>query len=186
VARSANRERGTALIEFMFAGVPLIFLLLIIFELCLAMWSYHTLATAVEDGAVYASTKGQDCTYTGNTCRVTISAIVQDILSAGIGINPNQLSLTFHSSASAFYADIICNPASSCLTGTNASTYWPPALVSSGPPAVYGNTPAISYVDITGTCPAPVPIISLFWQARSLAGIGSLQFSAKSRQIVQF
>src|SRR5205823_10249951 len=88
VARSANQERGTVMIEFLFAGVPLIFLLLIIFELCLAMWSYHTLATAVEDGAIYASTKGQDCTYTGNTCRVSISTIVQDILSAGIGINP--------------------------------------------------------------------------------------------------
>jgi len=186
VASSANRERGATMIEFLFAGVPLILLLLIIFELCLAMWSYHTLATAVEDGAIYASTKGQDCTYTGNSCRVTISAIVQDILSTGIGINPNQLKLTFHSSASTYYADITCNPASSCLTGSYTTTYWPPALVSSGPPAVYGNMPDINYIDITGTCPAPVPVISLLWQWRSLAGIGSLQFSAMSRQIIQF
>jgi Flp pilus assembly protein TadG len=181
MASSNIQERGSAIIEFLFAGIPLILLVLIIFELCIAMWSYHTLAAAVEDGAIYASTKGQGCTYTGNSCQVSISAIAQDILSAGPGIASSQLSLTFHSSASG-YSDITCN-ASSCLSNT---TLWPPGLVSAGPPAVYGNIPAISYITITGTYPTPVPITSLIWMGRTLAGVGTLQFSATSQQIIQF
>ena len=183
---SAKRTRGVAILEFLLAGIPILVLLLIIFELCLALWSYHTLAAAVEDGALYASTKGQGCTYTGNSCRVSISAIIQDILGAGVGIDPNRLNLTFHSSASAYYADIVCNPAQTCLSGRYTTTLWPPARVSSGPPAVYGDMPAISYIDITGTYPSPVPVISLFMPAQLLPAIGTLQFSATSRQVVQF
>ena len=186
MARSADRERGSAILEFLLAGIPLIFLQLVIVEVCLGLWSYHTLAAAIEDGALYASTKGQGCTYSGNSCRVSISGIVQDILGAGVGIDPNQLNLTFHSSASAYYSDIVCNPAQTCLSGTYTTTFWPPARVSSGPPAVYGNMPEISYFDITGTYPSPVPVISLFVPAQLLPSIGSLQFSATSRQVVQF
>jgi Flp pilus assembly protein TadG len=173
------------MIEFLFASIPLLFTLLIIFEAGIALWSYHTLATAVEDGANYASTKGQGCTYTGNSCRVSISQIVQDILSAGVGVDPSKLNLTFHSSASASYSDINCNPASSCLTGSYTSTMWPPAYVGSGNPD-YGDMPNLSYVDITGTYTIPTPVIGLFWPFRSLPAIGSLQFSAESRQVVQF
>lgn len=182
MASPANQERGAATIEFALAGVPLILLLVIIFEICLAMWSYHSLATAVEDGAVYASTKGQGCTYSGNTCRVSISTIVQDILSAGVGIDPSRLNLTFHSSAPGT-TDVTCNPASSCQTN---STLWPPGLVSSGPPAVYGYIPNISYIDVTGTYPSPLPVIGLYWAGQALAGGGTLQFSSTSRQIIQF
>jgi Flp pilus assembly protein TadG len=186
VRSPVRSERGSALIEFLFAGIPLMLLLLIIFEMGLALWSYHTLATALEEGATYASTKGQGCTYTGNSCRVSVSQIVQDILSAGVGIDPNKLGLTFHSSVSAYYSDINCNPASSCLTGTYTSTLWPPGRVTSGTISVYGDMPNLSYVDITGTYPSPTPIIGLFWPFHTLAGIGTLQFSAESRQVVQF
>jgi hypothetical protein len=184
--RSSDREHGAAIVEFLFAGIPIVFLVLIIFELCLALWSYHTLAAAIEDGTLYASTKGQGCTYTGNSCRVSVSAIVQDILAAGVGINPGQLNLAFHSSASAYYPDIVCNPATTCLSGSYTTTLWPPAKVSSGPPAVYGDMPEISYIDITGTYPSPVPVIGLLVPAQLLPGIGTLQFSATSRQVIQF
>lgn len=186
MAKSRNQECGAAIIEFLFAGIPLMFLLLTLFQACLAMWSYHTLATAIEDGAIYASTKGQGCTYSGNSCRVSVSQIVQDILSAGTGLDGSKLNLTFHSSASAYYADITCNPANSCLSGTYTTITWPPARVAVGPPAVYGDMPDISYIDITGTYQSPVPLTSMFWFGRTFAAPGTLQFSATSRQVIQF
>lgn len=182
MARESKRERGAAMLEFALAAVPMICFLLAIFEMCLAMWSYHTLATAVEEGARYTSTKGQGCTYTGNSCRVTIGTIVQDILTAGPGIDPSRLALTFHSSATGT-TDVTCNPASSCVSSTTA---WPPGRVSSGPPAVYGYIPDIDYIDISATYPSPVPITRIFWPGQAVAGIGSLTFSATSRQLIQF
>lgn len=180
-----KQERGAAMLEFIFAGVPLIFLIVVMFEICLAMWSYHSLATAVEDGAIYASTKGQGCTYTGNSCRVSVSQVVQDILSAGPGINSSQLSITLHSSG-AGTTDVTCNPASNCLTGTYTTQIWPPGKVSSGPPAVYGDMPDINYIDVTGSYPSPLPVTNLFWPTKFLGGLGTLQFSATSRQVIQY
>ncbi|HEX4749080.1 MAG TPA: TadE/TadG family type IV pilus assembly protein [Bryobacteraceae bacterium] len=178
----SGRERGSAMLEFLFVGIMLMMLLLIILEMCIALWSYNTLAVAVQDGALYASTKGQGCTYTGNSCRVTVSSITQDILAAGVGINPSQLNLTFHSSASAYYADINCT-ASNCLSN---ATVWPPAKVTSGATVIYGDMPSISYIEITATYPSPVPIIGLFVPTQMLPSVGTLQFSAIACEVIQF
>lgn len=170
MSQHPNAERGSALIEFALAGTPTIFLLLVIFEICLAMWSYHTLAAAINEGAIFASTKGLGCTYTGNSCGVTISAIAQDILTAAPGLDSTRLDLTFHSPGS---SDVTCE-ASDCLSN---SKHWPPST---------GYIPNLNYIQITGTYPAPVPISSLFWPGKSLAGIQTITFSASSSQVVQF
>lgn len=172
MASSRPGERGSAIIEFAFAGVTVIILLLVIFEMCLAMWSYHTLALAVKTGAVYASTKGQDC-YTGYNCGVSVSDIVNRVLQAGVGLDANRLNLTFHSSDPKS-TDITCDPASSCKSN---DTSWPP----SG-----GYVPNIDYIDISASYPAPMPIMSLFWPGQSLGGLGDVEFSASSRQVIQF
>jgi Flp pilus assembly protein TadG len=172
---SFKEERGSAVIEFTFAGVTVIMLLLVIFEMCLAMWSYHTLASAVEKGAIYASTKGQDCdpNYSPNDCRVSVSDVVSRVLQAGVGLDPNRLNVTLQSS-DATVPPVNCNPASSCLSN---ATLWPPSS---------GYVPNISYVKISASYPVPVAIMSLFWPGQSLAGIGSVAFSASSLQLVQF
>ncbi|HEX7359275.1 MAG TPA: TadE family protein [Bryobacteraceae bacterium] len=172
---SFKEERGSAIIEFTFAGVTVIILLLVIFEMCLAMWSYHTLASAVEKGAIYASTKGQDCdpNYSPNDCRVSVSDIVSRVLQAGVGLDPNRLNVTLQSSG----GEVPCNPASSCLSGSYTTTLWPPNS---------DYVPNIDYVEISASYPVPVAIMSLFWPGQSLAGIGNIKFSASSLQLVQF
>lgn len=167
--RKRNSERGTAILEFPFAGIPLIFLVLVTFEICLAMWSYHTLASAVNAGAVYACTKGQDCSYGGNNCQVEIEQIVQRILAAGTGLDASQLNLTFYSSAS--NTTISCAPASNCLSN---ATQWP------------GGVPNMDYIKIQATYPAPISIPALLWPGQSLSAIGAVQFSASSYQMIQF
>jgi hypothetical protein len=45
-----QRQRGSAMIEFTLVGIPMIFLLISIFEISRAMWNYHTLAFAIREG----------------------------------------------------------------------------------------------------------------------------------------
>lgn len=179
-SRERNGECGASIIEFILVGIPLILLLTVVFEICLAMWSYHTLASAVEMGAKYAATKGQDCTYAGNNCTVEIYQIVQSILASGIGIDSNRLDLTFYSFASPSDTSptvVTCNPASSCLSN---STQWPPEAPT------YKGVPDLSYIDISAHYPAPIFIPALLWPGQSFSSIGTVQFSASSRQIIQF
>ena len=71
--RARKKETGSTTIEFALGGVSLLILVVSLVQMSLAMWSYHTLAYAVREGARYASTKGIGCTYTGNSCSVTVS-----------------------------------------------------------------------------------------------------------------
>lgn len=80
MTRAKQREKGGVLIEFTFVGIPLMLAFMSLIEICIAMWSYHTLAYAVRKGARYASTKGQGCTYTGNSCSVTAANILSRLL----------------------------------------------------------------------------------------------------------
>jgi len=118
--RARKNETGATTIEFAFGGVSLLILVVSLVQMSLAMWSYHTLAYAVREGARYASTKGIGCTYTGNSCSVTVSNVAQKIAAAGIGLLPSQLSVTLTSSA----GDVSCNPVSNCYSNT---TVWPPS-----------------------------------------------------------
>jgi hypothetical protein len=155
-------ERGSAIIEFALAGIPLVFLLLVILEFCLAMWSYHTLASAVDAGAEFASTKGSDC---APSCAVSIGQVTQVILNAGVGLNPNQLKLTFSPGS------VSCT-AVNCLSN---STVWPPS----------GNNAVGTLISIQATYPAPLSIAP-FWPGKLFPAIGSVNFSATSTQMIQF
>jgi len=79
------------MIEFVFAGIPLILIMVSIVEMALTMWTYETLAFAVREGARYAATKGQGCSYSGNSCGVTVASITQKISASGMGLAPGIL-----------------------------------------------------------------------------------------------
>jgi Flp pilus assembly protein TadG len=106
---SRRNQTGRSLIEFTLVGIPLILILISVIDMSIAMWDYHTLAYAVREGARYASTKGQGCTYSGNTCGITVANVAQQIASAGLGLVPGQLKVTLTSSA----GSVTCNPVSS-------------------------------------------------------------------------
>jgi hypothetical protein len=87
------------MIEFTLVGIPMIFMLVSIFEISRAMWNYHTLAFAVREGTRYAVVHGSGCTSDPlNSCQVTVGQVAQRIQNAGIGLEPSQLNLTFTSS----------------------------------------------------------------------------------------
>lgn len=119
-SRNSWARRGQALIEFTFVGIPMIFLLVSIFEISRGMWIYHTLAYSVKVGVRYASVHGFNCgpssgLPTVNTCQVkmgpssgnsadcayetsapaTPPTIATVIWCAGVGLDPKATTLAF-------------------------------------------------------------------------------------------
>jgi hypothetical protein len=90
-------------------GIPVIFILISIFEMARGMWVYHTLASAVSVGARYASVHGQDCSTSGNSCNLDVPAggggsvhnIAQQIENAATGLDPAQLTISLCSNCGA-------------------------------------------------------------------------------------
>lgn len=157
------------LIEFTLVGIPLLLIFISLIEICLAMWSYHTLAYAVREGARYASTKGQGCTYGGNTCSVTVATVAQQIATAGTGLVPGQLNVSLISSA----GSITCNPVSSCYSDT---AVWPPNSA---------NTPG-SIISVAGSYPVQTGLVMMFFPSTGGYQLGSVNLPASSQQVIQF
>ena len=75
------------MIEFTLVGIPMIFLLISIFEISRAMWNYHTLAFAIREATRYAAVHGSGCsTDPHNSCQATVAQVAQRIQDAGIGL----------------------------------------------------------------------------------------------------
>lgn len=164
-----SREKGGSLVEFAFAGIPLLLIIVAIMKISLAMWSYHTLAYAVREGARFAATKGQGCTYTGNTCSVTVAAVAQQIAGAGLGLAPSVLNVTLTSSNGA----ISCNPLNSCYSN---ATVWPPASA---------NTPG-DLISVTGYYPSQTALTFLFLPYKRSMRTSAVTFAASSQQMIEF
>ena len=110
---------GSTVIEFVLAGIPMFFVLLSMFELSRGLWTYHSLGYAVREGVRYASFHGKGCT-SPNTCSVTIGQITSVILTAGPGLDADQVNVTFTPASGSTSSGTI----TSQLTST---TVWPPS-----------------------------------------------------------
>ncbi|MGI9070109.1 MAG: TadE/TadG family type IV pilus assembly protein [Bryobacteraceae bacterium] len=169
VRRTRWNEKGNTLVEFTLVGIPLVLIFISLIEICIAMWSYHTLAYAVREGARYASTKGQGCTYTGNTCSVTVGTVAQQIATAATALLPGQLNVTLTSLA----GSVTCNPISSCYSNT---AIWPPSS---------GNIPG-SVISVSGSYPVQTGLVMMFFPSTGASQLNSVTLPASSQQIIQF
>ena len=167
-----NRRRaprlGQSLLEFTFVGIPLMFILISIFEISRGMWMYHTLAHATKVGVRYAIVHGLNCVPPAtNTCSVTIGNIAQQIKDAGVGLVEATTTLTFYSAG----GNTTCT-LSACLGNV---TVFPPAG---------GNAPTqvITIEAITQFKSA----IALFWPGSSPVTIGRVDLPARSSDRVVF
>jgi hypothetical protein len=108
--KNRRKRRGQTLVEFTFVGIPLLFVLISIFEISRGMWVYHTLAYSVKVGVRYASVHGVNCVNTAdnpNSCTVNIGpatapgagalpSIAYVIQQAAVGLQPTKTTLTFN------------------------------------------------------------------------------------------
>jgi hypothetical protein len=120
---TGNRRQGNTMLEFTLVGIPLIFVLISVFEVARGMWIYDTLAYAVKEGTRYAILHGENCNVSPNACNITVGDVVGKIRDSGVGLLPSELNVTLLTASGVQTA---CNPIStSCLTST---TRWPPSL----------------------------------------------------------
>ncbi|MGA3241879.1 MAG: TadE family protein [Bryobacteraceae bacterium] len=113
-----KRRRGSALVEFTFTGVPLIFVWLSTVQIALGMWHYHTMQYAVKTTGSFLSMHGSDCA-SPNTCAVTIANLAAVMKYDTIGIPPSALQMTFNAVSAADHKTVTSSV--TCLL-TNATT----------------------------------------------------------------
>ena len=169
MATRKERQRGSAMIEFTLVGIPMMFLLISIFEMSRAMWNYHTLAFALREGTRYAVVHGAGCsTDPRNSCQATVSQVAQRIQDAGIGLDADQLALTFTSSGNSVKCTL-----KTCLA---TATSWPEAPKNT----------AGSAIAISGSLPFQSALV-MFWPgAGKGVGIPTAYLTAGSADIIQF
>lgn len=184
-ALGRTSRRGATTVEMTLVGIPLIFMLISIFEISRGMWIYHTLSYAVKEGVRYASVHGQNCVYNSpsvtNNCQVTIGdqtpsctaanpAIATVIRCAGVGLDPSTTQLTFCTPS--------CNSGSAptCyLNDCSTSTYWPPS----------GSNQVGQTIEIDILVPFR-SALALFWPGTKSVKFGVVNFGAASRDTIKF
>lgn len=164
-----DRRKGSVLLEFTLVGIPILFTMISLFEMTRGMWLYQTMAYAVREATRYATVHGSGCA-SPNTCQVTIGQITRVLKTAGPGVDPSAVTVTFTT------AD------GSATSGTMASllassTVWPPA----------GANATGQNVKISVRYPFQ-SILSMFWPGagRAVNDSKTFQLSASSTEAIQF
>jgi hypothetical protein len=121
------------MLEFTLTALPLLFIVISLWWMCMGMWQYHTLAEAVNSTVRTASVHGAGCA--GQTCATTVAEVAESLASKTVGIPASQLNVTFTSAAST----VPCDPLTSCYTN---STAWP---------SQSGNTALTTSISIAAT-----------------------------------
>jgi len=179
--RNRRKRLGQTLVEFTFVGIPMIFVLISIFEVSRGMWIYHTLAYSVNVGVRYASVHGVNCVNgpnNPNSCAVNIGpatapgvgalpTIAYVIRQAAVGLDPAKTQLTFNASGTTTSCFI-----SACTAGAGA---WPP-----DPNNAVGKPIRI---DITTPFNSA---IAMLWPGAKVVRFASGTLGASSQDYVQF
>jgi Flp pilus assembly protein TadG len=168
----SNNRKGSAMVEFTLVAIPLIFVLISVFEMARGMWVYHTLAYALKEGARFAMVKGQNCATAPNACSVTVADVANRIRNAGVGLIPSELSLTLVSGTSTVNCQLDGGP-SACV---NNATQWP---------ATGANDVGMD-IQISGVYPFR-SALAMFWPGTGRGvSFGTVNFPASSRENIQF
>ena len=164
------------MVEFMLVGIPIIFVLISIFEVSRGMWIYVTLAHAVREGSRYALVHGNTCTEAPNACAVTVAQIAGRIQNAGVGLLPAQLTVTITSSSRTLGPATLAS-----LLGNN--TYFPTGCQC--PTRDPGGEPG-EPVTISATYPFQSAIM-MFWPGLPVVNtLPAIQLPAASRGRIEF
>lgn len=168
---SRHSRRGSALAEFAFAGVPIIFTILSVMEVSRGMWTSSTLSYAVKEATRMAIVHGANCATPPNACAITVGTIARRVADSSQGLLTSQMSVTLLSTGDG--VTIRCNPLSACL---NNGSVWP---------AYPGNTPG-SDILITASYPFQSPM-GIFFSAFGNSTFGiTTKLPASSRERIEF
>ena len=171
-----RQSGGNSLIEFTLVGIPIIFVLISIFQMSCGMWLYQTLAFAVREGTRYAIVHGASCSRNGNTYCVTVSGVAAVINNAARGLNPSQMTVTLTPSQGSAITDTLDNLMN---TSTYSTTTWPPSSPTGANAVGQPITISVLYPFNSG--------ISMFWPGvKPVQPHGRFYMPASSTDLIQF
>lgn len=188
MATGRSRRSGNAMIEFTLVGIPMIFILISVFELARGMWLYHTAAYAMREGARFAIVHGNDCNIPPSNCSVTLREISTRIRDGALGLLPTELQnidfVAYNDSGAQVGTPQHCNTLEDCLrAGALGDTYWP-----SGPPGAFdtaGGYRHINRVEVSGQFPFR-SAIAMLWPGARPMNFGVFVFPASSKETIQY
>ncbi len=161
-------RRGSTLIEFTLAGIPMLLLLTATVEIGRGMWTWQTLTYAVKEGARFAAVHGQNCVTAPNACAVSVRQIAAKVQQSGSGLFADELNLRMTSGA----ASITCR-LDSCLLD---ETVWPPDPE---------NRPG-GQLEFSATYPFRSAVTLLWPGVRGGGRLPAIQLSTAAREEIQF
>lgn len=92
---SARREDGSSMVEMAISIILLLTLIFGVFEICLALYTYHFISDAAREGSRFAIVRGSACQSPGYECNATSAQIQTYVQSLGFpGINPSAMTVT--------------------------------------------------------------------------------------------
>jgi hypothetical protein len=191
---SPKSRRGNTVLEFTLVGIPLMFVLIGIFEISRGMWVYHTLAYAIKQGTRYAVVHSENCSVSPNSCSVTIGTVAALIRDAAVGMPPagaktSQLQLTFCAPPGSAAPTCVPGAAqtSSC-SGINPCTcYLQDCLgIPTTWPPTGANRVGLDDLEIVGIYPFTSAIALVWPGAHSVNNFPTFNLPASARERVQF
>jgi hypothetical protein len=178
--RLGNRgRRGNTVIEFTLVGIPVIFLLISIFEMSRGMWLYHTLAYSLKEGVRFSIVHGNNCNLEPNNCAVKVREIAERIRYYAVGLPPNEITnVTFATSSRTL-------PAYATLADALSDDTYFPAGAPGGLEDPGGDR-FMSYVEISAAYPFR-SAIAMFWPGAGRGiNLGTFTLPASSRETIQY
>ena len=108
------------MVEFAMVFFPMTLMLLGIFELGRAMWTYHSVSAAVKRATRYTVVRGSACSAESMGCAPSVADVAQAIRQASLGLEAQRFKVTLKAGSQT----VQCETLSSCLS--NFSN-WPAA-----------------------------------------------------------
>lgn len=105
------------MIEFIFTGIPILFIWIGIFWMCIGMWHYHTLQYAVKEATGYLAVHGASYVSAAGSS-IQIKNVASVLATQAVGIQPSAVNVTFTAGGSSRSCRL-----DNCKTD---STTWPP------------------------------------------------------------
>lgn len=170
-----HNRRGSSIVEFALVGIPLMFVIVSVFEMSRGMWNYHTLQEAVKEGVRFEAVRGADlvlnspaCTANPDTCGASVNGVATALAGAAIGIPPQYWNATLIAGTTSF----TCAPVSSCFGNT---TQWPPT----------GSNTSGTPLEIFATYQFN-SALAMFWPGSQPVTFSTVTLAADSQQAVVY
>ena len=183
VSHRRRLARGNALIEFTLVGIPIMFVLISVFEVSRAFWQYDTFGHALREGARYASVHSNNCGVFPNFCTTSVADVADRIMFQGAGIWPpdvQQVEFIWGDADTGTVA-FTCTTLENCLSGGSqraaaAAMPWP-----EGQPGGMASRPVTIRAEYQFRT-----AIAMFWPGSAPVSVGAFELPASSTEMVHY